>query len=509
MNKMTAKLFRYFTALLAFFAVTAFTGFLGVFRYFTYQHLENELKARAGVIAGQLEQFLDASAAARGQGRGAYLRFVDDIAMADVYIMDGKGKPFTYGRHGSRENMPGQEVPEQEVPGQEVSEQEVPGREVSGQEVPEQKVLEFAARVFSSGRYEHDRQKSEDGTRIFYAGMPVYQSGQVLAAVVIRNTAGMHQESYVLAVTILAACLVLALLLSGMLSLFLSRRFIYPIHQIAHTIRELAGGNYQVQAEVHDRTELGRLAMETGLLAEKLEAARQESSRMEQMQKNYISNISHELRTPVTVIRSSLEAVCDGVVTGSKAREYERQMLKECISLQRLVNDMLELSRLQNNDFPIEKESMNLFLALDDAVRAVRVLAKEKSICIRYEKELDIHWIEGDYGRLRQMFLITLDNAIQYSPQGSMVCVSAAKKHGQLSVTIQDSGCGIPPQDLEHIFERFYRSANSRAKGSGLGLAILKSIADRHGITVSVESTLQKGTTLVFHIPEEKRSQAE
>ncbi len=484
MNKMTAKLFRYFTALLAFFAVTAFTGFLGVFRYFTYQHLENELKARAGIIAGQLEQFLDASAAARGQGRGAYLRFVDDIAMADVYIMDGKGKPFTYGRHGSRENMPGQEVPEQEV-------------------------LEFAARVFSSGRYEHDRQKSEDGTRIFYAGMPVYQSGQVLAAVVIRNTAGMHQESYVLAVTILAACLVLALLLSGMLSLFLSRRFIYPIHQIAHTIRELAGGNYQVQAEVHDRTELGRLAMETGLLAEKLEAARQESSRMEQMQKNYISNISHELRTPVTVIRSSLEAVCDGVVTGSKAREYERQMLKECISLQRLVNDMLELSRLQNNDFPIEKESMNLFLALDDAVRAVRVLAKEKSICIRYEKELDIHWIEGDYGRLRQMFLITLDNAIQYSPQGSTVCVSAAKKHGQLSVTIQDSGCGIPPQDLEHIFERFYRSANSRAKGSGLGLAILKSIADRHGITVSVESTLQKGTTLVFHIPEEKRSQAE
>lgn len=484
MNKMTAKLFRYFTALLAFFAVTAFTGFLGVFRYFTYQHLENELKARAGVIAGQLEQFLDASAAARGQGRGAYLRFVDDIAMADVYIMDGKGKPFTYGRHGSRENMPGQEVPEQEV-------------------------LEFAARVFSSGRYEHDRQKSEDGTRIFYAGMPVYQSGQVLAAVVIRNTAGMHQESYVLAVTILAACLVLALLLSGMLSLFLSRRFIYPIHQIAHTIRELAGGNYQVQADVHDRTELGRLAMETGLLAEKLEAARQESSRMEQMQKNYISNISHELRTPVTVIRSSLEAVCDGVVTGSKAREYERQMLKECISLQRLVNDMLELSRLQNNDFPIEKESMNLFLALDDAVRAVRVLAKEKSICIRYEKELDIHWIEGDYGRLRQMFLITLDNAIQYSPQGSTVCVSAAKKHGQLSVTIQDSGCGIPPQDLEHIFERFYRSANSRAKGSGLGLAILKSIADRHGITVSVESTLQKGTTLVFHIPEEKRSQAE
>lgn len=484
MNKMTAKLFRYFTALLAFFAVTAFTGFLGVFRYFTYQHLENELKARAGIIAGQLEQFLDASAAARGQGRGAYLRFVDDIAMADVYIMDGEGKPFTYGRHGGRENMPGQEVPEQEV-------------------------LEFAARVFSSGRYEHDRQKSEDGTRIFYAGMPVYQSGQVLAAVVIRNTAGMHQESYVLAVTILAACLVLALLLSGMLSLFLSRRFIYPIHQIAHTIRELAGGNYQVQAEVHDRTELGRLAMETGLLAEKLEAARQESSRMEQMQKNYISNISHELRTPVTVIRSSLEAVCDGVVTGSKAREYERQMLKECISLQRLVNDMLELSRLQNNDFPIEKESMNLFLALDDAVRAVRVLAKEKSICIRYEKELDIHWIEGDYGRLRQMFLITLDNAIQYSPQGSTVCVSAAKKHGQLSVTIQDSGCGIPPQDLEHIFERFYRSANSRAKGSGLGLAILKSIADRHGITVSVESTLQKGTTLVFHIPEEKRSQAE
>lgn len=496
MNKMTKKLFRYFTVLLLFFAITSFIGFSGIFRYFTYHSLESGLKARAGVIASQMEQFLETSGTMRGQGRGAYLRFINDIAMADAYIIDANGNPFTFGSHTAGNvsedtaqnfrsyknraetgNLPGNES----LPGS-------PGNDI----------LEFAMRVFSSGNYEHAYQKAKNGMRVFYAGMPVCRDEKVYAAVVIRDAADISQESLFLAVWILGVCLILTLLVSGVFSIFLSRRFIKPIHQIARTTKELARGNYTVSSNVHDQTELGELATETDLLAEKLEAARQESSRLEQMQKNYISNISHELRTPVTVIRSSLEAVCDGIVTGEKAREYERQILAECVSLQRLINDMLELSRLQHNDFPIEKENMDLSMALDDAVRAVRVLAKDKSISIRYEKEDGDYFLEGDYGRLRQMFVAALDNAIKYSPKESEITVTARKQDGRIHISIKDCGCGIPPEDQAHIFERFYRSSRNRGKGSGLGLAIMKGIADRHQIEIRLESSTDSGTEVLF-----------
>ena len=473
MYKITKKLFRYFTVLLVFFAVTAFIGFLGVFRYFTYQHLQNELKARASAIKQQLEQFLNmpGETHGQGQGRGAYLRFVGDIAMADAYILDADGNPFTYGRNGIAGNMPTEDV------------------------------LQFAARIFASGSYEHLNQKDAAGNRTFYAGMPVTDHGKVTLAVVIRDKAELSRDSFMLAVTILGACLLLALVLSGMLSLFLARRFMQPIEQIAFTTKELARGNYLASTNVVDKTELGELAKQTDLLAAKLEAARQESSRLEQMQKDYISNISHELRTPVTVIRSSLEALCDGVVTGEKAVEYERQMLAECISLQRLINDMLELSRLQNRDFPIEKETMDLTMALEDALRAVRVLAKDKSIVISYEKEAESFFMEGDYGRLRQMFVAALDNAIKYSAQGTQIEVRAVNEQEFFVVSVKDYGCGIPQQDLEHIFDRFYRSGQKKVKGSGLGLAIMKNIGERHNIEIRVQSVHQRGTCVSFYVP--------
>lgn len=471
MNRMTKKLFGYFAALLAFFAVTAFIGFSGVFRYFIYQHLEQGLKERAEAIRGQLEQFLDTPGShgyGQGQGRGAYLRFVDDIAMADAYILDADGRPYTYGRNGTAGSLPSEDV------------------------------LEFSAHIFSTGQYAHRRVRTAGEGMMFYVGVPVYAQERIVLAVTIRDMAAVHQESFVLAISILGGCMLLALLFSGIFSVFLSRRFLRPIQQIASTTKELARGNYLAVTNVHDRTELGELAQETDLLAKKLEAARRESSRLEQMQKDYISNISHELRTPVTVIRSSLEAVCDGVVTGEKAKEYQRQMLSECISLQRLVNDMLELSRLQNLDFPIEKESMDLQMALEDAIRAVRVLAREKSVCVRLEKTQDGFWMEGDYGRLWQMFVIVLDNAIKYSKTGGEVFVSAQNRPECFAVTIRDHGCGIPKQELEHIFEKFYRCRKNQEKGSGLGLAIMKNIADRHGMEVYLQNADGGGTEVRF-----------
>lgn len=471
MNKITKKLFCYFAALLVFFAVIAFAGFSLALSYHTYQNHTQELKKRAETIAARLEDFMETSGPK--QGRKAYLRFLDDIAMADVYIVSVDGGPFSYGQHFAATNT------------------------------PPKAAAEFAAHVFESGEYEYSREK-EAGKYVFFAGMPVNINGQAVAAVVIRDTADTGHDGLVPAISVLAGCLVITLMISVIFSVFLSRRFILPIQKIARTVKELASGNYVTATAVRDKTELGELASEIDFLAEKLEAARLESSRLEQMQKDYISNISHELRTPVTVIRSSLEAVCDGVVKGEKAVEYQKQVLAESISLQRLINDMLELSRLQNKDFPIEKENMDLLLALEDAVRAVRVIAAKKSISILYQKPEGEWLMYGDYGRLRQMFVAALDNAIKYSPDGQQVVVDARAQADGVCISIRDHGCGIPPEDMQNIFMRFYRSRQGNKKGSGLGLAIIKSIAERHGIEVRLESALQEGTNALFSLAADK-----
>ncbi len=470
MNKITKKLFCYFAVVLIFLSLTAFFGFVLVLRYYSFQQRETELKARAETIQEQLEQFMETNGPK--QGKGAYLRFIDDIAMADAYIIDTAGNPFSYGKNAAAENLPSEEV------------------------------KEFADLVFASGSYKHSRKKDREGSTIFYAGVPVRASGQIVAAVVLHDDASIDQSGFFLAVTVLGVCMVPALILSLLFAIVLSRRFISPIRQIALATKELIRGNYQVKTEVYDKTELGELAKETDILAHELDTAHAESRKMEQMQKDYISNISHELRTPVTVIRSSLEAICDGTVRGEKAEEYQMQMLAESIALQRLVNDMLELSRLQNKDFPIEKEEMDLLLALEDAKRAVRVLAQDKEITVSYEKNVEECLMEGDYGRLRQMFIAVLDNAIKYSEHGGNVNVEAARQECGIVISVRDYGCGIPEDDLDNIFTRFYRAGQRREKGSGLGLSIIKSIAERHGIQVAIESVWQEGTTVLFTVPD-------
>lgn len=469
MNKITKKLFRYFTVLALFLVTIVFIGFYSVFRYYNYRYQEAALKERADTIKNQLETFMNTTGPHRGQG--AYLKFLDHISMADTYIIGRENGMFLC----SHDNVLAKE--------------------------PSEKILTFADRIFSSGVEQQLKERGHQGKTAIYLGFPIEKGQKTIAALVIYDTLSIDRDSFFLAITILGCCLLFALAVSGIFSAFLARRFMMPIQKIADATRELTQGNYQAKTEVYDNNEIGVLARETDMLAQKLEAARQETEALEQMQKDYIANISHELRTPVTVIRSSLEAVCDGVVSGDKLREYQEQSLKESISLQRLVNDMLELSRLQNKDFPIEKAELDLLMVLDDALRATRIIAGAKCIQLHYSRP-EAEWcLNGDYGRLRQMFTAALDNAVKYSPCGSSVQVKTWETPDSYGISIKDEGCGIPQDELPHIFEKFFRSGKAKENGSGLGLSIMKSIADRHFIDLKIQSTCGQGTQVVFTVP--------
>ena len=167
--------------------------------------------------------------------------------------------------------------------------------------------------------------------------------------------------------------------------------------------------------------------------------------------------------------------------------------------MERLVGDLLTLSKMQNPNFRIEKELVSLTQILEDAVGGVGAIAADKGISISPSGQFDEPcMVMGDYGRLRQMFMVVFDNALKFSPEGSTIHVDV-KCAGGVEVTIRDEGVGIAPEELPNIFEKFYKSRLlENEKGSGLGLAIAKYICEKHNGTVRVESELGKGTAFTF-----------
>jgi signal transduction histidine kinase len=296
---------------------------------------------------------------------------------------------------------------------------------------------------------------------------------------------------------ILAISVFIALAMSTVLSVILAISFTNPLRRMKNSAVQLAGGDYSVKTGVDAKDEIGELASTIDILSDRLAAASRESEKLDQLRRDFVANISHELRTPVTVIRGSLEALNDEVITDPvQIKDYYLQMLNESVFLQRLVDDLLDLSRLQNVDFKIEMKELSLCEVLSDVVRSARNAASRKDIEIQYDQSSSLCKIVGDYGRIRQMITIIIDNAVKFSPESSAVSVVLKDR----TVTIRDHGIGIPQEDLPHIFERFYKSKSELNKsGTGLGLPIAKQIAERHNIQISVISSPSEGTEFQLH----------
>ena len=229
-----------------------------------------------------------------------------------------------------------------------------------------------------------------------------------------------------------------------------------------------------------------------------------ESARLEQLRRDFVANVSHEFRTPLTIIRGSLEALMDGTVEeDEEIKRYQQRMLSETRGLERLVGDLLELSRLQSGKTTLNIETLHLPNLIADTVKSLQTIAEKKGIKIEYLAELDIPPFRGDYDRLRQLLVIFLDNAVKYSPNNTKVTVEISLLEiNTLSVKIHDQGYGIAADELIHIWDRFYKVDKSRqGNATGLGLAIAKHLIELHNGTVIVQSELEKGTVIEVRLP--------
>lgn len=326
--------------------------------------------------------------------------------------------------------------------------------------------------------------------------------GQAIGAVLLMSKIEGQNQIVSGSLKVIIYSSVVALAISFIIIIIFATELSLPISRMRVTALELAAGNYNSKTGIRRYDEIGDLAKTVDILSEKLLENDIQRKNLDQMRLDFFANVSHELRTPITVIRAYTETLADGVVQDKeKVDQYYDRMLSECKSMERLVGDLLILSKMQNPDFTIEKEPVNLVQVFEDIIRSASTIAEKKKITIKVAKDNPVLMILGDYDRLRQMFMVIIDNAIKFSDEDKTIHINLLKAD-KIKVSIRDEGIGIEQADLANIFEKFYKSnLRQNASGTGLGLAIAKQIALKHGGYIEVNSTLGVGSIFDFILP--------
>lgn len=291
-----------------------------------------------------------------------------------------------------------------------------------------------------------------------------------------------------------------ALLAAILVSAFVTRQVVTPIQQMTAASQRIAQGHYDERVAVagrpEDFDELDELAVSFNRMATELEQT-------ETMRRQLIADVSHELRTPLTTIKGTAEALIDGVLP-PEAETYQR-LYREAARLQRLVEDLQELSRVEAQAYELHRRPLRLGSTIAATVERLERQFEEKNVALRVTAAPDLPPVLADEMRIEQVLLNLLGNALQYTPRGGRVHVTAHVEDGYVVTRIADSGIGIAVEHLPHLFTRFYRVDKSRSRaggGSGIGLTIARSLVEAHGGTIRAESGGPgQGSVFTFTLP--------
>ena len=310
-------------------------------------------------------------------------------------------------------------------------------------------------------------------------------------------------EVYVAPFLRLSASINRSLLLGGLIAIgiallltfILLRRMTSPIGTLAGAARRLGHGDLSQRVSVKGEGEVMALAEAFNSMAADLQHA-------EQLRRNMVADVAHELRTPLSNIRGYLEAIHDGMIEPDAA--VIRSLNEEAALLSRLVNELQELSLAEAGELKLVYQAEDITDLVKQAVTPwqPQLAAGELSVSLDLPDNLPL--VSIDWQRINQVLHNILENAVAHTPKGGTIDVAATAKGKWVEVSVSDTGEGIPAEDLPHIFERFYRVDKSRARatgGSGLGLTIAKRLVEAHGGTISVRSKLGEGSSFSFTIP--------
>jgi len=272
-------------------------------------------------------------------------------------------------------------------------------------------------------------------------------------------------------------------------------QIVRPLRSLSTAAQGIAQGDLSRRARIGGQDEVGQVALTFNHMADSLQRYAAE-------RQNMIADIAHELRTPLSVIQSNLEAMLDGVLPASP--EELTSLHQETLLLNRLISDLRTLSLAEAGQLRLEKRAVDPGALVRQVGERLRLRAEEKNIGLEIQVAADLPEIQADAERLTQVVTNLADNALRYTPAGTRVTVAAQPAPGGIELFINDTGPGIPPEDLPHVFDRFWRAEKSRNRatgGSGLGLAIVKQLVEAHGGRAQVASQVGVGTQFRIYLP--------
>ncbi|MBC7254335.1 MAG: HAMP domain-containing histidine kinase [Actinobacteria bacterium] len=323
--------------------------------------------------------------------------------------------------------------------------------------------------------------------------------GEYFNLVVIKGTGELVASPASTLTRYLALAGLVALVVSVVLALYLSNYVTRPLHRLSQAAWDLAHGDLDRRVEVSGDDEIARLAEHFNYMAERI-------ARSARLQKEFVANVSHEIRTPLTSIEGFSQALLDGVVEGEEDRKrYLEIILRESGRLKRVLSQLLSLSRIDAGAWVLHPAPLSPRAFLQGLAEKLRPRAEERGLEFSLDLAEVLPEVETDSDALEQVLTNLVDNAVKFTPPGGKVTLSADLiPGGDLRIQVRDTGKGIPPEDLERVFERFFRVERSRSQdhgGSGLGLALCRELVTLLGGRISAWSEPGRGSVFTVDLP--------
>lgn len=331
--------------------------------------------------------------------------------------------------------------------------------------------------------------------RVLCVSAPMVISDQVVG--VMRYVTSLRIVDRVIMRNALAATVagmsVMALILFT--NMYFIRSVVEPVNEITKTVSRIADGSFGLQIDKKYMDEIGTMVDSINAMSMKI-------SQYEKTQTEFVSSVSHELRTPLTAITGWAETLEYGENLDPDSRRGIEIILKESRRLTKMVEELLEFTRMQDGRFTLNVEQIDVGAELEDSIFTYRELLKQDEIELQYEPSLEeLPMVNGDPMRLRQVFLNLLDNAAKYARDGKKIIVSITTDEKYVVVSIRDFGPGVPEDEIDLIKNKFYKGSNSKERGSGIGLAVCDEIVRYHGGELTLENAEGGGLLVKIKLP--------
>jgi signal transduction histidine kinase len=341
--------------------------------------------------------------------------------------------------------------------------------------------------------------------------VPVTGEGDSIEYVVyIRDNRQTVRDLTLSLVSLIMEAVGVGFVIAVALALILAKTLLQPILGMTKAAEAIAGGDFSKKLSVESDDEIGILAHTFNNMASQLQATLEEIRRSEALRREFVANVSHELRTPLTSIRSYAETLTENPDMEKETEvSFLHVILNESDRMTKIVQDLLELSRFDAGNVQFNFERFSISKSIEDVRDAVRLEAASRGHTISVTIPEGLPHIVGDRARIEQVLINIVSNAIKYTPDGGYIDITSGSGDGHVWVAIQDTGIGIPEEDIPRLFDRFYRVDKARSResgGTGLGLSIALEIIQRHGGDVDVTSVVGEGTTVTVRLPIEPKA---